>query len=50
VVRPKDISPGNVVLSTALGNGQIAYYGSGIIAEKQRPGWLGRIVDSVWPF
>ena len=37
VVRPKDISPGNVVLSTALGNGQIAYYGSGIIAEKQRP-------------
>jgi flagellar L-ring protein precursor FlgH len=50
VVRPKDISPGNIVLSTALGNGQIAYYGSGIIAEKQRPGWLGRIVDSVWPF
>jgi flagellar L-ring protein precursor FlgH len=50
VVRPKDISPGNVVLSTALGNGQIAYYGSGIIAEKQRPGWLGRVVDTVWPF
>ena len=50
VVRPKDISPGNMVLSTALGNGQIAYYGSGIIAEKQRPGWLGRVVDAVWPF
>jgi len=50
IVRPKDISPGNVVLSTALGQGQIAYYGSGIIAEKQRPGWLGRALDAVWPF
>jgi flagellar L-ring protein precursor FlgH len=50
VVRPKDISPGNVVLSTALGQGRIAYYGSGIIAEKQRPGWLGRVLDTVWPF
>jgi flagellar L-ring protein precursor FlgH len=50
IVRPKDISPGNVVLSTALGQGQIAYYGSGIIAEKQRPGWLTRALDTVWPF
>jgi flagellar L-ring protein precursor FlgH len=50
IVRPKDISPGNVVLSTALGQGQIAYYGSGIIAEKQRPGWLARALDTVWPF
>jgi flagellar L-ring protein precursor FlgH len=50
VVRPKDISPGNVVLSTALGHAQIAYYGSGIIAEKQRPGWLARVLDTVWPF
>jgi flagellar L-ring protein precursor FlgH len=50
VVRPKDISAQNTVLSTALGNAQIAYYGNGIIAEKQRPGWLARIVGSVWPF
>ena len=50
VVRPKDISPGNTVLSTALGQAKVAYYGSGIIAEKQRPGWLARILDVVWPF
>jgi flagellar L-ring protein precursor FlgH len=50
IVRPKDISPGNIVLSTTLGQGQIAYYGNGIIAEKQRPGWLGRAMDAVWPF
>ncbi|MBI3327988.1 MAG: flagellar basal body L-ring protein FlgH [Nitrospinae bacterium] len=50
VVRPKDISPGNIVLSTALGHAKVAYYGSGIISEKQRPGWLARILDVVWPF
>ena len=50
VVRPKDISPGNIVLSTALGQAKVAYYGDGIISEKQRPGWLARIVDKVWPF
>lgn len=50
VVRPKDISPQNVVLSTALGNARIAYYGNGIIAENQQPGWPARILNSVWPF
>jgi len=50
VVRPQDISPANTVLSTALGNARIAYYGSGIISEKQRPGWLARVLDVVWPF
>jgi flagellar L-ring protein FlgH len=50
VVRPKDISPQNVVLSPAIGNAKIAYYGNGIIAENQRPGWLARILNSVWPF
>ena len=50
VVRPKDISPSNMVFSTALGNAKIAYYGSGIISEKQQPGWLARILDVLWPF
>jgi flagellar L-ring protein FlgH len=50
VVRPKDVSPQNVVLSPAIGNAQIAYYGNGIIAENQRPGWLARILNSAWPF
>jgi flagellar L-ring protein precursor FlgH len=28
----------------------IEYLGKGIISEKQRPGWLVRLIDSVWPF
>jgi len=50
IVRPEDISPNNEVLSTAIANTKIVYTGVGIIADKQRPGWLTRIFDKVWPF
>jgi flagellar L-ring protein FlgH len=50
MVRPEDISPANVVLSTAIADANIIYTGRGIIADKQRPGWFIRILDIVWPF
>jgi flagellar L-ring protein precursor FlgH len=50
VVRPADISPDNVVLSSYVADARIEYYGRGVLAEKQHPGWLARIVDLVWPF
>lgn len=50
VIRPEDISPTNEIASTFVANAKIAYSGIGAISDKQKPGWLGRIIDHVWPF
>ena len=50
IIRPEDIEPSNEISSTYVADARIAYSGNGILADKQRPGWLGRIVDYVWPF
>lgn len=50
VVRPRDISSANEISSTFIADGRIAYSGTGPVADKQRVGWLGRILDYVWPF
>ncbi len=50
IIRPFDVSAANEVDSSKILNAQIAYTGKGVISDKQRPGWLGRIVDRVWPF
>jgi flagellar L-ring protein precursor FlgH len=50
VVRPEDIGPGNSVTSDLIADARIEYAGNGVVADKQRPGWLGRVVDLVWPF
>lgn len=50
IVRPRDISPDNTVRSTFIAEASIEYGGSGLIAEKQNQGWLGRLIDSIWPF
>jgi flagellar L-ring protein precursor FlgH len=50
VVRPEDVGTDNTVLSSAVADAQIAYSGSGVVSDKQKPGWMGRILDHVWPF
>lgn len=50
LVRQRDIGAGNTVESSYLADAQIEVYGRGILADKQRPGWLSRILDNVWPF
>jgi flagellar L-ring protein precursor FlgH len=49
VVRPRDISSSNEVSSTFIADARITYSGTGPVADKQRVGWLGRILDYVWP-
>jgi flagellar L-ring protein precursor FlgH len=49
-IRPEDISPNNEIASTYIADAHIEYSGKGVIMEKQRPGWLGRILDYIWPF
>lgn len=49
-IRPADISPDNTILSSYIGDARIEYTGSGALSDKQKPGWLTRAVDFVWPF
>lgn len=50
LVRPIDVGPGNTVPSTQLADCQIEYYGEGDLADRQKSGWLARLLDNVWPF
>jgi flagellar L-ring protein precursor FlgH len=50
IIRPEDISTTNEISSTYVADARITYAGIGPVADKQKPGWLGRIVDHVWPF
>jgi flagellar L-ring protein precursor FlgH len=50
IVRPRDIASDNSVLSTQVADAKIMMTGIGVVGDKQRPGWLSRILDGVWPF
>lgn len=48
IVRPTDISTGNVVPSYKVADAQISYNGRGFVAESNRMGWLARFFNSGW--
>jgi flagellar L-ring protein precursor FlgH len=48
VVRPTDISAGNVVPSTAVGQMRIRYFGRGLMKDNLTPGWLVRILNKIF--
>ena len=50
VVRPTDIQPDNTVSSTKIADARIDYSGAGVLAEKQSPGWLARMLGLFLPF
>ena len=50
IIRPRDISPDNVILSTYISDARIAYSGAGVVNDRQRPGWGARIMDWISPF
>jgi flagellar L-ring protein precursor FlgH len=50
IIRTRDISPDNVILSTYISDARIAYSGAGIIDDRQRPGWMTRVLNTIWPF
>ena len=50
LVRQRDIDSKNTVPSTALAEAKIEVYGQGMLSDKQRGGWLSRMLDNVWPF
>ena len=50
VVRPTDISSGNVVLSSAVAQMSVRVQGRGVVSQPLKPGWLYRILNGVLPF
>jgi flagellar L-ring protein precursor FlgH len=50
VVRRVDVDTRNMVLSSAIADAKIEYTGLGVVDDVQRPGWLVRILDWIYPF
>jgi len=50
LIRAKDVQPDNSIDSTSIADARIEYYGQGVLADKQKPGWLTRLLDNLWPF
>ncbi len=50
LIRQRDIQADNSISSNNLAEAQIEIYGQGVLADKQRPGWLSRILDNIFPF
>jgi flagellar L-ring protein precursor FlgH len=50
IIRPEDVAPNNTVQSRRLANAQIAYRGTGDLANASRAGWGTSAVLKLWPF
>lgn len=49
-IRPYDINSDNTILSTYISDARITFNGFGTVSDKQKPGWLTRILDHILPF
>jgi flagellar L-ring protein precursor FlgH len=50
IIRPEDIGGDNTIESTRIADANITYWGVGVLADKQRQGWMTRALDYAWPF
>jgi len=50
IARPRDIRMDNTIPSELLAEAAIEITGSGVIADRQGPGWGARVLDFLWPF
>ncbi len=50
LVRPRDITPSNVVLSTAIADMEVVFDGKGIVSDANKPGFLFRLIQWITPF
>lgn len=48
VVRARDITAQNQVLSTSIGQLRIRYFGRGLMKDNLKPGWLIRILNKLF--
>ena len=50
LVRPSDLDEANAISSSRIADARIEFRGSGVIDDKQHPGWGMRAFDWIWPF
>ncbi len=50
LIRARDIGPDNSITSNQLADAKIYVYGAGVLSDKQKQGWMGKLVDKLWPF
>ena len=50
IVRPEDISAGNIVSSAKLADAEITYTGAGDVADTGRMGWASKLIMMALPF
>lgn len=50
IIRTADIQANNTVLSEKLHNFQVSIEGEGPLTRSGTEGWLGEILDILWPF
>ena len=50
IVRPSDIAFDNTVKSEKVADFRIVTKNSGVSAPYTKPGWFGKILDTIWPF
>jgi flagellar L-ring protein precursor FlgH len=50
IVRPADIAFDNTIKSEAIANFSLIAVSDGVSENYNNPGWLGKILDKIWPF
>ncbi len=50
IVQPRDISYDNSIRSEQVANFKLFSINEGVTKSYNEPGWLGKIVDFLWPF
>lgn len=50
IVQPRDISYDNSIRSEQVANFKLLSINDGVTKSYNEPGWLGKIVDFLWPF
>ena len=50
IVRPSDVAFDNTIRSEQVANFRILTKNGGVSAPYTQPGWLGRILDVLWPW
>ena len=50
VVRQRDVSPANIVLSTAIAQMDVKFDGKGVVANANKPGFLYWLLSKITPF
>jgi flagellar L-ring protein FlgH len=50
IVRPYDVTTANTIFSWQVANASVAYEGTGSLTRTTNRGFLGELLDFVWPF